>query len=223
MVELSAAIVDYGLGNLYSVGQACATAGMRPLITADKAQIAAAATVILPGVGAFGDAIAHLHRLDLVQPLVDIAAAGKPLVGICLGMQLLMRESYEFGSHKGLGLIEGEVIPFERGAEGAKVPQVGWNRIYPGKDGWSDSPLEKVAAGEYMYFVHSYYTAPERTDLVLAHSRYAGIEFCAGLRYGNVHAYQFHPERSGSAGLKIYARLAQMLRGAGESKEKIHD
>jgi imidazole glycerol-phosphate synthase subunit HisH len=216
------AIVDYGLGNLFSVGQACAMAGLQPQITMDKIEIAAADAVILPGVGAFGDAMAHLNRLDLVEPLKDIAAGDKPLLGICLGMQLLMRESYEFGRHMGLGLVEGEVVHFDggKGVDRYKVPQVGWNRIRPGVGGWRGSLLEDIPTGEYMYFVHSYYTLPEQTEVVLAKAEYSEVEFCAGLRRGNVHAFQFHPERSGASGLKIYAHLAAILNDkASDSKE----
>jgi imidazole glycerol-phosphate synthase subunit HisH len=207
------AIVDIGLGNLFSVGQACAMAGLAPRVVSDKAGIAGADAVILPGVGAFGDAMAHLNRLDLVELLKDIAASGKPLVGICLGMQLLMAESQEFGRHKGLGLIEGEVVRFDGGAgvNRAKVPQIGWNRIYSETGGWEGSLLAGIPEREYMYFVHSYYTVPEKSDVVLAKSEYADVEFCASLRLGNVHAFQFHPERSGEAGLTIYKHLGSIF------------
>lgn len=222
------AIVDYGLGNLFSVNHACEYAGMQATITSSRQEISAADVVILPGVGAFGDAMASLNRLDLVGPLREIAASGKPLVGICLGLQLLMEESCEFGRHRGLGIVAGMVVRFDRpvGESGSlKVPQVGWNRIYRKGDAetcgeaggtsvevWSDSWLAEVHDGEYMYFVHSFYARPEDPSKILAVSRYGNIEFCSALRYGNVFATQFHPERSGPQGLRIYRNIASLLR-----------
>jgi glutamine amidotransferase len=229
---IQAAIVDYALGNLYSVKQACHQAGMAGSITSSKEEILSADVVLLPGVGAFGDAMKNLEKLDLVGPLRGIAASGKPLVGICLGQQLLMTESYEFGTHAGLGIIEGPVVRFENpesivgaGADKAtrklKVPQIGWNVLrWPeqahastgAQDPWWDTPLNGLPEGVFMYFVHSYYTRPANPEVVLAVSDYGGVEFCASLRYNNVFACQFHPERSGSQGLQIYHNIAAMVR-----------
>jgi imidazole glycerol-phosphate synthase subunit HisH len=209
------AIVDYGLGNLYSVQHACGHAGMSAAVTSSKEDILAADAVILPGVGAFGDAMANLRRLDLVGPLRDIAQSRKPLVGICLGMQLIMSESFEFGRHEGLGIVRGPVVRFEQPTEGSrtlKVPQVGWNRIYPAKQGaWAGTLLEGQREGEHMYFVHSFYAKPADPAAALAVSRYGHIEFCSALRLGNVMAFQFHPERSGPAGLRVYSGLAKLI------------
>lgn len=216
--QASVAIVDYGLGNLFSVKHACAHAGMRAEVTSSKADILAADAVILPGVGAFGDAMANLRRLDLVEPLRDIAQSAKPLVGICLGMQLVMSESFEFGRYEGLGLVKGPVVRFEEPTEGGrtlKVPQVGWNRVFPARaGGWKGTLLEGVGEGEYMYFVHSFYAKPEDGAVVLSTSDYGHIEFCSALSRGNVTAFQFHPERSGPAGLRVYANLARHITGA---------
>ncbi len=220
---LRAAIVDYALGNLYSVAHACHQVGMAPLITNDRTAIAAADLIFLPGVGAFGDAMANLRRLDLVSPLKDLAAAGRPLVGICLGMQLMLSQSHEFGLHQGLELVAGEVVRFQDplGPHGPlKVPQVGWNRIHrptaPG-DPWAGTPLAVVAEGQYMYFVHSFYTKPRDPGVILAQTRYGEVEFCSALRQGNIFAFQFHPERSATAGLAIYAELAVLARRGRES------
>ncbi len=220
------AIVDYGLGNLYSVKHACTQMGLPAIITSSRQEILDADAVILPGVGAFRDAMNTLHQLDLVSVLRDMAASPKPLVGICLGVQLLMTESYEFGCHKGLGIIEGPVVRFRNPVEGMrrlKIPQIGWNHIYkvvPGEDAtrdpWTDTLLAGLADEEYMYFVHSFIVQPQDASVVLSVSRYGHIEFCSSLQYRNVFACQFHPERSGVEGLKIYRNLAQRLQRAKE-------
>ncbi len=218
------AIVDYGVGNLYSIRRACVTCGMDAAITSNVQEILNASAVILPGVGAFGDAMDELKRLDLVSPLRELAQQGTPLIGICLGMQLLMSESYEFGHHRGLGIVDGEVVRFENIQQAdrvCKVPHVGWNRIhrapYAGStqlepfDPWQDSPLEPVREGEFMYFVHSYYVQPSDPAVTLSVSHYAEREFCSGLKAGNVVAFQFHPERSGPQGLEVYRWIASRL------------
>ena len=148
---LDVAIVDYNLGNLYSVKHACAHVGLHAEITSSKEAIANAHAVILPGVGAYGDAMATLHRLDLVSVLRDIAASGKPLIGICLGIQLLMTESFEFGHHRGLDVIAGQVVPFDHPREGErilKVPQIGWNRIAGTGRSWGGTFIDGVANRE---------------------------------------------------------------------------
>jgi glutamine amidotransferase len=212
-------IVDYRVGNLFSVRNACVAAGLEVTITAEKRAILDADAVIVPGVGAFGDAMDTLRRLDLVRPLQDLAAVGTPLFGICLGMQLFMSESEEFGHHRGLGLFEGPVVRFDkpRGPTGElKVPQVGWNRIFSPRraavgeaPAWANSPLAGVAEGDFMYFVHSFYAQPVDPAAVLAVTRYGGLEFCSSLRRGNVFACQFHPERSGATGLRVYQNIAR--------------
>ena len=221
------AIVDYGLGNLYSVKHACTHAGLAAAITSSPADILAADAIILPGVGAYGDAMKTLGELGLVSVIQDYVAAGNPLVGICLGMQLIMSGSDEFGSNAGLGLIPGRVVRFENPAEGdrvLKVPQIGWNGIYrvppsagtraessANVDRWRDTFLDTVADGEPMYFVHSYVVRPLDPDVVLSTTRYGNVEFCSSLQRANIMACQFHPERSGPAGLKIYQTLAKMV------------
>ena len=211
------AIVDYGLGNLFSVGQACAFVGLNSIITNSRKDILGADAVILPGVGAYGDAILMLRRLDLVNVLRDIAESSKPLVGICLGLQLLMTESYEFGRHKGLGIIEGPVVRFEVPKEKErtlKVPHIGWNRIFEPANGlhWQGTLLDGVTEGEYMYFVHSLTVRPQDSNVILSTSRYGQIEFCASIQHRNIFACQYHPERSGPKGLQIYHNLAKSLK-----------
>lgn len=210
------AIVDYGMGNLFSVQQACTFVGLKAIVTNSKKDILNADAVILPGVGAYGDAMLTLHRLDLVNVLCDIAESPKPLVGICLGLQLLMTESYEFGHHKGLGIIEGPVVPFvapEEKGRILKVPQVSWNRLFRPAEGlrWHGTLFDGIADGEYMYFVHSYIVQPQDSALILANSRYGNIEFCSCIQLHNVFACQCHPERSGVEGIKVYQNLAAQL------------
>ena len=206
------AIVDYGMGNLFSVKHACEHVGLQAVITASPQDVRAAHAVILPGVGAFGDAMATLRRLGLVEALREVAQSGTPLMGICLGMQLLMTHSHEFGYHQGLGLVAGEVVRFDAPRQGAtvlKVPHVGWNRIVrPPGGSWASSGLEGLEDGAFMYFVHSFYARPADAGVVVARSRYGHIEFCSSLRDRNIFACQFHPERSGPDGLQVYRNFA---------------
>lgn len=216
------AIVDYGMGNLFSVKQACAQVGLEAQITSDPAVVRAAPGVILPGIGAFGDAMATLRRYGLAEALREAAASGRPLFGVCLGMQMLMTESHEFGRHEGLGLIPGDVVRLQDSAVGIrklKVPQIGWNSVRApgGASGekipstWWGTLLEGLPDGMFMYFVHSFYTRPADPQVVVATTCYGPIEFCSALRAGNIFACQFHPERSGPQGLRLYAQFAARL------------
>jgi len=220
------AVVDYGMGNLFSIQNACRETGLQALVTRRHSELADADAIILPGVGAFGDAMQALKQRDLIRPLQEAAASGKILFGICLGMQLLMTESHEFGLHRGLDIVPGTVIRFNglsgNGKPPLKVPQVGWNRIFQdggNESGWKNTPLEKVADGAYMYFVHSYYVIPEHAEVRLSKTRYGDHQFCSSLRYGNVFGCQFHPERSGPAGLEIYRGLMNGINRIQPEKE----
>ena len=212
------AIVDYGMGNLFSVRHACQYVGLEASITSSQQEIVSADAVILPGVGAFGDAMEALRRFDLTSPLKDVAASSKPLLGICLGMQLFMSESVEFGRHSGLGIIPGTVVRLENalGANGVlKVPHVCWNRLNRAagaEDLWEGSLLSWLLDGVFMYFVHSFQVKPEDANVVIATTSYGIIEFCSAISYGNIFACQCHPERSGPEGLKVYSNLASLLR-----------
>jgi imidazole glycerol-phosphate synthase subunit HisH len=218
-IKIKAAIVDHRLGNLYSVKLACEHVGMQAEVTDDAADILSADVVILPGVGAYEDAMIALNESGLSEVLHEVAARGTPLVGVCLGQQLLMTESFEFGHHLGLGLIEGQVLPFEKPQDKngriLKVPQVCWNRIHrPASVQWEDSFLAGVDEDEYMYFVHSFYVKPASEDVILATTTYGDVEFCSSLRRGNVFATQFHPERSGPQGLRVYENIAAYCKSA---------
>ncbi len=217
--KIKAAIVDHRLGNLYSVKLACEHVGMQAEVTDDPAVILSADVAILPGVGAYEDAMIALNESGLSEVLHEVAARGTPLVGVCLGQQLLMTESFEFGHHLGLGLIEGQVLPFEQPQDKngriLKVPQVCWNRIHrPASVQWKDSFLAGVDEDEYMYFVHSFYVKPASEDVILATTTYGDVEFCSSLRRGNVFATQFHPERSGPQGLRVYENIAAYCKSA---------
>jgi len=220
LIKPKAAIVDYGVGNLFSVKHACEKVGLEAVITFSKQEILNADGVILPGVGAFGDAMESLKRLDLVGVLKEVAESSKPLIGICLGMHLLMTESHEFGYCQGLDVIKGSVIRFTNPPDALwkklKVPHVGWNRIYRSSvkvngKAWMNSALEGLKDGEFMYFVHSFYVVPEDPGVVLSKTSYGQIEFCSSFQYKNILAFQFHPERSGVRGLNIYEKINHLI------------
>jgi imidazole glycerol-phosphate synthase subunit HisH len=220
--DITIAVVDFGLGNLFSIRQACAFAGMEARISSELAVLEATDALLLPGVGSFGQAMAELRKLDLVHFLQDYAAASKPLVGICLGMQLLMDASEEFGHHAGLGIIPGAVRKFDQPVDESdrlKVPQMGWNTICRSGENnasagsqWDRSPLAGLPDQTFMYFVHSYYVVPAAAATVAAYTTYGGSIYCSSLLHGNIFACQFHPERSGPNGLEIYRNMADWIK-----------
>lgn len=200
-------VADYGRGNLFSVCQAIARVGGAPLLSSDPAAVRGAERVILPGVGAFGDAIAGLRDRGLDDALKAFAATGRPLLGVCLGMQLLLEESSEFGRHAGLGLLPGRVERLPEPAPGSreKIPNVGWCRLEPALDGtpWAESLFAAVKPGDFAYFVHSYAARPAAARHRLADIHFAGVPTCAALGHGPIAGCQFHPEKSGEVGLSI--------------------
>lgn len=200
------AIIDYGVGNLFSLSSSLKFLGLVHKITADVAEIRAADRLILPGVGAFGDAVARLNNSGLTDEIKREAAGGKPLLGICLGMQLLFDKSYEFGEHAGLGLIPGTVAPLgpDIPAE-LKVPHIGWNSLEI-KQG---EPLFKyIKPGDYVYFVHSFW-AKDCADYTVATADY-GVAVTAAVRRDNICGMQFHPEKSGATGLNLLKAWAEI-------------
>ena len=202
------AIVDYGVGNLFSITRAFESLGADIEVTGDASHIAQASAIVLPGVGAFGDAADKLSECGLDAVLCEQAAAGKPLIGICLGMQLLFEESYEYGVHKGLGLIPGKVTSMrERVSSELKIPQIGWNALQ--KTNNKSSLLKYVDDGEYVYFVHSF-SAVDCDDFVTSTCDYGGI-ITASVERENVMGCQFHPEKSGDVGMKILRRFLEMV------------
>lgn len=213
--KASVAIIDYELGNMFSVKRACDTIGINATITNDKHVLMNSDAAILPGVGAFGVAMDNLRRLDLIEPIKDFIQSKKQFLGICLGLQLLFSESEEFGAHGGLHIIEGTVKKFEKKGQRIKVPQIGWNYIRKGSDTvdaiWNDSPLHNVDFNQRMYFVHSYFVVPLDPKLPLTMTGYEGIDYCSSVFFENVFAAQFHPEKSSDEGLKIYRNWASKI------------
>lgn len=200
------AIVDYGVGNLFSLRCSLESLGLKAEVSSVPDVIRNADRVILPGVGAFGDAADKLRETGLDQVVIEQAEAGKPLLGICLGMQLLFDKSYEFGEHAGLGLLHGQVIPMQGTIPaGLKIPQMGWNALLVKR---SHPLLKNVREGDCVYFVHSYY-ASDCEDSLVATTEY-GIELTAVAANGNVMGCQFHPEKSGKVGLGIMSAFAEI-------------
>ena len=194
------AIVDYNMGNLASVKNAFAKLGKDTVVESDPAKFKEYDKLILPGVGAFGDAMEHLHERNMIGAIKDFAASGKPLLGICLGMQLLFESSEEFGHHKGLGLIKGSVIAFDEKAfsEPLKVPHMGWNRMFT-----KEHPLFKnLDEAHYLYFVHSYHVVCQNKEDIIGTTNY-GYEFTSAVAHANIMGIQPHPEKSHKNGLEI--------------------
>lgn len=208
------AIIDYKMGNLHSVQAACNKVGLDSVITSDPSQIMKANAIILPGVGAFGEAMDHIIDLKLDDLIHNFVDSGKLFVGICLGMQLLFETSEEFGSHKGLGLIEGSVKKFEfTNLESVRypVPQISWNKIQKVNISWDNTLLCNNKDNDYMYFVHSYYVKPRDESIILSKTVYGNREYCSSIKYKNIFASQFHPEKSGKVGLKLYREIRRLL------------
>jgi glutamine amidotransferase len=208
------AIIDYKMGNLFSIAQACESMGIKAVITDQKQVITNADGIILPGVGAYGDAMDVLRSKDLIPVIKDVVQMGTPFLGICLGMQLLFSVSHEFGSYEGLGIIPGEVVRLQTDSthyRPVKVPHVQWNKIE--KCGtWETSLLSECPAGAFMYFVHSFYAEPEDKSVTVSMTRYGPNYFCSSVLHKNIFACQFHPEKSGTHGLGIYKAFANRLR-----------
>ena len=200
------AIIDYGVGNLFSLSSSLRAIGFDAVVTGDAETIKKADKLILPGVGAFADAIAKLRSTGLDRHILSEVAQGKKLLGICLGMQMLFDKSYEYGVHTGLGLIQGEVIPMEGTIDPAlKIPHIGWNSL----DFQKETPLFKyIQDGDFVYFVHSYY-ADGCQSAVIATTQY-GKPLTAAVAQENVFGCQFHPEKSGDVGLKILKAFCEM-------------
>ena len=194
------AILNYNIGNLSSVKNALNALGAEAQIISNPSEVAQFDKLILPGVGAFGDAVAHLNQSGMSEAIKDFAKSGKYLLGICLGMQLLMDKSYEFGEFEGLGLIKGEVVKFK--SESLKIPQMGWNRIDIVRESPLLNGLHNIPNGAFLYFVHSFYVKNRHSENVVATCDY-GVTFSAIIQKDNIFGIQPHPEKSANLGLKI--------------------
>ena len=212
MNVIEVAVIDYDVGNILSVQRGLEHCGAKVKLTVDPEKILAAKRVVLPGVGAFGNAMQALERLNLVAVIRELARRQTPLLGICLGMQLLLEESEEFGNTAGLGLIPGRVIPVPAQAlsgEAQKIPHIGWSALQPSvtSSGWDGTLLQDNRPGEATYFVHSYMVAPSNPSHRIAECMYGGHLIPAAIGRDQITGCQFHPEKSGEVGLKILRRF----------------
>jgi len=201
-------VVDYGAGNLHSVSRAVVNAGTRPLVTSNPSYLDDAEAVIVPGVGAAADTMSNLRRTGFVEPIRDYISSGRPFLGVCMGQQALFDVSEEGGEHECLGILQGRVVRF---SNGLKVPHMGWNQVrilkqHPIFDGVDD--------GSYFYFVHSYYPQPADPGVVIGETEY-GVNFASVIARDNIVATQFHPEKSGEAGLRMYSNFLKIAATAG--------
>jgi glutamine amidotransferase len=207
-------IIDYGMGNLRNVQKAFEHIGVLAHVSSHAPDVAQADALVLPGVGAFGDAMANLARGGLIEPIYRSVSSGKPLLGICLGLQLLFDESEEMGMHRGLGILRGRVVRF---APGLKVPHIGWNQLqFAGQRASCTTPgppsplLDGIPNGSYAYFVHSYHAVADDPACVLATTDY-GLAFASVVQQGNVFGAQPHPEKSQEVGLRLLSNFAAIV------------
>jgi glutamine amidotransferase len=212
MKQFKVTVLDYGVGNLLSVKRGLEHFGAEVKITSDYGDIQKADRLVFPGVGAFPNAMQTLEKIGLIDPIKVFVKTGKPFMAICLGMQLLMEESDEFQITKGLGMIKGKVTKLpSKNTQNThhKVPHIGWSKIQPGKNlsNWNSTLLEDNAPHDYAYFVHSYHVLPLEPATILATTNFNGIEVVAAVKSENITAFQFHPEKSSNAGLKILNRF----------------
>jgi glutamine amidotransferase len=203
-------IIDYQLGNLFSVKQACDTVGLNAKISSNSEDILKADALILPGVGAFIEAMNNLKKFGLDTAIQSKVTGGTPIFGICLGQQLLFTESEEFGAGKGLDLISGIIKRFPETFEErkVKVPHIAWNTIIKLNQKWENTALSDLNNNDFMYFIHSYYVKPTDDACILTLTNYDGIDFCSSILKNNIFATQFHPEKSADKGISIYKNWA---------------
>jgi glutamine amidotransferase len=201
---MTIAVIDYGVGNTRSILSAFKNQGTHVILTRNKEKILESDGVILPGVGAFSHGMESLNKYNLVEVIREYVSTNKPLMGICLGMQILFDDSEEFGKTIGLGLISGSVIKLPtKDSKNEKLPHVSWNELNGKKSLWLDTILEGVEKGRDMYFVHSFIAQPNNENNILSTTEYSGYNFCSSVKKGNIYGCQFHPEKSGKDGLRI--------------------
>lgn len=207
-------IIDYGINNLKSVSKAFEKIGKYPIIAESPNNILSAKCLILPGIGAFGDGMAELKKRGLIDPIKKKVQEGTPLLGICLGMQMLFTESEEFGRHEGINLIKGIVTSFKNTNElkipGYKVPHMGWNNLEKSTASWNNTILKYTGENDEVYFIHSFYPIVKNNSYVLANTIYENQQFCSVVKKGNIMGTQFHPEKSGEIGLSILKAFCEV-------------
>lgn len=207
-------IIDYDVGNVKSIINAFKKIGVEPILTNDRETILASDGSILPGVGAFAHGMQNLQKHDLIEVIYDFVDTQKPIMGICLGMQMLMEESEEFGITKGLGLISGKVIKLPvQNPDYEKLPHVSWNEISKHKISWENTVLDNIPEHSDMYFVHSFVASPIDENNILSTTEYSDYKFCSSIKKDNIYGCQFHPEKSGEIGLKIIQNFVNLCKG----------
>ena len=208
-----AIILDYGMSNLHSIYAACKKNGINCKISSSINDLETSKAIILPGVGSFPKAISNLKKLNLIDPLKKQIKIGKPFLGICLGMQLLLDYSDEFKRTKGLSIISGTVKKFEeKNLDFENIPHIGWNKILKNENLQKKTILRNTSNNEFMYFVHSYFVLPNDEKKVMSYTQYGKYKFCSSLYHENIFATQFHPEKSGKNGLKIFKEFKDIFK-----------
>jgi len=206
------AIIDYGVGNLHSIVKAVKKFTDNVILTEDPDEVKSANGVILPGVGAFSAGMQGLQIRGLLETVQKAVQKQIPVLGICLGAQLMMAESFELGHFQGLNIIPGKVVKFANLGKGVKIPHIGWNKIYqPAERAWQNTVLQNIPENSDMYFIHSYLLEPENKEDILALTEYGGKTFCSAIKKGPAIGLQFHPEKSGSLGLRIIENFIQQI------------
>ncbi|HDT14864.1 MAG TPA: imidazole glycerol phosphate synthase subunit HisH [Firmicutes bacterium] len=198
------AVIDYGMGNLHSVVKALENKGVPVKVVSKGSGLKNCIGIVLPGVGAFGDAVKEIKKREFYGVVIEMVNSGIPILGICLGMQLLMEKSTEYGRHKGFGFIKGDTVIFKGDM---KIPHMGWNRIEKKK---KDSVLSRIKDGSFAYFVHSYYVKPDDARDILTETQYGKTAFTSSVSRDKVYGFQFHPEKSGREMLKIYENFSKI-------------
>lgn len=203
----SVAVLDYGIGNIKSICSGLEKVGCQYVLTNDGKLIKQSSGLVIPGVGAFSHGMSKLKSLDLVSQIQDVASSGTPILGICLGMQMLFSRSSEFGNSAGLDLVTGSVDKLETGA---KLPHIAWSNLESAGTKWSRTILDGVPQENSMYFVHSFAALPEDENFVLSQTTYGEVDFCSTVKKDNVYGCQFHPEKSGPQGLRILENFSKL-------------